>query len=275
MTTVQNDRAVAGRDKDGSAARWRLRLANDAARANAHQTDAQREITETLRRRAQSDGATAFALTGSTARNSRTAISDLDYHIVGPRPAHDDLPADVDIYAIDPKKFWMKLRSGDDFVQWTVRYGCILFDKGIFEAASRVIDTEYLWPDPTVKFARLPTHIALASQLIAMRDEDAALDQVRATLTSTARGALLASHVFPLSRSELPGQLNQAGLYPLAEFLERSIYSRPSLHELALMTCWLEDFLEHVDDVSSSINAGSKLGSSRRGHERPRRRNRV
>jgi hypothetical protein len=69
--------------------------------------------------RSLASGALAFALTGSTARGCRTAISDLDYHVVGPRPDVSDLPGEVDVYASIGDQLWTKLRNGDDFIQWT------------------------------------------------------------------------------------------------------------------------------------------------------------
>lgn len=82
-------------------------------------------------------GALAFAVTGSTARGRRSEISDLDYYVIGPRLPHDDLIEDVDVFAIDEVGLWRKLSEGDDFVQWTLRYGCVIFDSGILHAAMR------------------------------------------------------------------------------------------------------------------------------------------
>ncbi len=69
-------------------------------------------------------------------------------------------------------------------------------------------------------------------------DRDAAQDQVRAALTSGARGLLLLRRVIPLSRSELPDQLRDAGLAALATDLEVTIYATLALGELSssLMT---------------------------------------
>lgn len=139
---------------------WESRLAADRRRADGFQTAAQRDITSIIVERAVAAGAEAVALTGSTARLSRTAISDLDYHVVGPRPKDDDLPGDVDIYVGGHEAFWTKLRGGDDFVQWTLRHGCLLVDSGIFREALRVIATEALWPDPGPKLERLAAHRA-------------------------------------------------------------------------------------------------------------------
>lgn len=211
---------------------WKAKLAADAERARCNQTRAQLRITKEVMERAIDDGALAVALTGSTARNRRTAISDLDYHVVGKRPDVSDLPAEVDVYASSPERLWSKLRNGDDFIQWTLRCGCILFDTGIMREALGYLVTENLWPDAESKLSRLPELVRVADRLIRIGDCDAAQDQVRATLTAAARGLLLREHVFPLSRSELPDQLRSTGRLEIALRLERSIHAELTLDEL-------------------------------------------
>ncbi len=110
---------------------WTRRLRNDAAIARGNQTPELRRITDVVVKRAIACGARGVALTGSTARAKRTMISDLDYHVVGARPDVQDLPADVDIYVSPPEKMRAKLQQGDDFVQWTLRCGCILYYTGV------------------------------------------------------------------------------------------------------------------------------------------------
>ena len=211
---------------------WGAKLAQDRATATRHQSAEQRTVTDTLVRRAIEAGAEAFALTGSTARNRRTEISDLDYHVVGSRPRHDDLSGEVDAYAGDRDHFWAKLRGGDDVVQWTLRLGLVLFDNGIFRAGTKAMVTEDLWPDPGLQLSRLPALGDLALRLIRMGDCDAAQDQVRAALTCGARALLLEKRVFPLARSELPHQLRLIRWPDFAEALEASIYTVRSLAEL-------------------------------------------
>jgi hypothetical protein len=215
-----------------TAADWEERLRDDRERAARNQSPAQREITKTLSARAREHRAEAFALTSSTARGHRTAISDLDYHVVGARPRYDDLPDDVDVYVTDVDRFWSKLLEGDDMVQWTLRFGCILADSGTFREGLAVIERDRIWPDPARQLIRLPRIAALAARLIEMEDEDAALDQVRAGLTSRARAVLLAARVFPLARGELPAQLEGIGGRALAAALSRTIHAKPALDEL-------------------------------------------
>ncbi len=228
---------------------WRARLVRDRERAERNQTAAQRAITATLLARARVGGCEAFALTGSTARNRRTALSDLEYHVVGSRPRFEDLPDDVDVYATDAHRFWEKLRCGDDLVQWTLRFGCILVDDSrIFRDALQAIVTEDIWPNPAEKLDRLSDHRRHAQRLIEMGDRDAAQDQVRAALTSVARALLLDAHYFPLSRSELPDQLVAIKQDDLADAVRAAIYERPSL-------CDLRNDVRVLDDAVGTRSA--------------------
>jgi plasmid stability protein len=208
---------------------WADRIRADRLRADRHQSPAEAEITREIARRALASGARGVALTGSTARGQRTEFSDLDYHVVGPRFKTTDLAGEIDVYIGRPEHFWAKLRGGDDFVQWTLRFGCILEDDGVFRAGLRAIEEELIWPDAGLQFARLSAMCALAERLVAMGDRDAAAEQLRALLTSLARGLLLDAGVFPLARRELPGQLREVNQPLAAAALAQAIDARLSL----------------------------------------------
>lgn len=108
--------------------RWQERLLADRARADRNQSRAQRAVTAEVVRRSLRAGAVAVALTGSTARARRTAVSDVDYHVVGSRPDLEGLPGDVDVVADSRGRFDRRLSDGDDFIQWSLRHGCVLHD---------------------------------------------------------------------------------------------------------------------------------------------------
>jgi hypothetical protein len=212
---------------------WATRIDADRARAQRNQTRAQREVFSTVAERALALGAEAVALTGSTARACRTAISDLDIHIVGPRPRFEDLNEGLDLYATSSDILWERLRDGDDFIQWTLRFGCILVDRGVLrDALIHVADTG-LWPDHRPKRDRANELLAFADRIIATGDLDAAQEQTRAALTTVARWLLLANGEFPLSRDELSDQVLKLGCFDLAAALSRLIHAEPCLDELA------------------------------------------
>lgn len=216
-----------------SDAGWSRRLQADQARAHRYQSREQRDVTVAVMSRARALGAEGFALTGSTARRRRTAISDLDYHVIGKRPDLSDLPGDVDVVASTPTQFHSQLGNGDDFAQWTLRYGCILYDAGVMRDGVRLVVEGHLWPSSDRKLRRLTDHRREVERLVLMGDRDAAQEQVRATLTTLARGLLLRAAVFPLARSELPGQLECAGYVALARALDDVIYGEPDLAALS------------------------------------------
>jgi len=116
---------------------WTARLQEDRRRAAKLQTRSQRQATETLLQRALALGAEAVALTGSTVRDQRTATSDLDLMVVGKRPDLGGIQEDVDVYATSTNAFWKRLLAGDDYIQWTLRFGCILHELRLHTARQR------------------------------------------------------------------------------------------------------------------------------------------
>ncbi len=183
--------------------------------------------------RARETGAEALLLTGSTARGSRTSISDLDYHVIGMAIPHDDLPADLDIHVVSSDLVRTRLKEGDDFTQWSLRFGRVIFDDGIVNESLRLIEQRGLWPDVSRKADQSIKSLKIALAMVQSGDQDAAVEQVRTALTLVARWQLLAAHRFPLSRAELPTQLNEIGLSDLAAGLAATIDGCPHLEELA------------------------------------------
>ena len=215
---------------------WSARIAADRRRAARLQTPEQRALTDEILARAVAVGATTVALTGSTARGRRTTISDLDFHVIGPRPDTRGLPGDVDVVAESEAKLMARLREGDDFPQWTVRFGCILVDRdGSMQRAAELIERAALWPDPQGKLDHALPIAELAEKVLGVGDREAALGHVRSALTTTARGILLARHTFPLARDELAGQLEEAGDPNLGHALAETIHEQPEPDRLREM----------------------------------------
>jgi hypothetical protein len=183
--------------------------------------------------RAREAHAEALLLTGSTARGSRTSISDLDYHIIGMAIPHDDLPADLDIHVVSSAAARTRLEEGDDFTQWSLRFGRVIFDNGIVKDSLLLIERHGLWPDVSRKADQSIKSLRIAVAMVQSGDQEAAVEQTRTALTLAARWQLLSAHCFPLSRAELPEQLNEVGLSDLAAGLAATIAGYPQLEELA------------------------------------------
>lgn len=217
----------------GDADVWSDRVRSDRQIVAGDEPRGIASITSAVEERSRELEARALILTGSTARNRRTAISDLDYHVIGRRPLVENLAEEIDLYSDSPDQFIAKLRAGDDFVHWSVWYGRVLFDDGTVQAAAKHLAAHDAWPDPARKLAQAQRALPFAEQLVESQDHDAALERVRGVLSLTARWMLLAHDVFPLSRDELSDQVLDLGCFDLAAALHRSIHAVPSLDELA------------------------------------------
>lgn len=188
---------------------------------------AQQQATETILQRALAVGAEAVVLTGSTVRARRTAINDLDFMVLGERPGFSGNRQDVDVYAAGAEAFWRRLVAGDDYIQWTLRFGCVLHDDGILREASRYIEEKGLEPSAERKLVQAHRGLSLARLVLESCDLEAAREQSRAALTTVARWLLIANGVFPLSRDELAGQVLALGYFDLAAALDRLIHAAP------------------------------------------------
>lgn len=195
---------------------WAAKLRRDRELANEHQDARLRAVTELVVNRAREGGAEALILTGSTARGRRSADSDVDYYVVGSAPETSGLPSEVDIYVADDEKLWRKLHGGDDFVQWSLRYGLVLFDSGPVRTGLLYLRDSRAWPDPARKLAQAARALDMASAMIDSGDHDAATEQTHTALSLAARWWLLERNVFPLSRNELPQQLRAEGAWKFA-----------------------------------------------------------
>jgi len=215
---------------------WKSRLSLDRKRAACHQSGALADITRAIEARSKELGAAALILTGSTARNRRTRVSDLDYYVVGAKPDIGGLPSEIDLYGDEPNAFLAKLFKGDDFAHWALRYGCILFDTDVLRQASITVIEQDLWPDPERKLRQAKRAIGFSQKVAATGDYGAFLEASRGAFTLAARWWLLSHDVFPLARDELAQQLRETDQRGLATAVEGSIHRRPSV---AALSTWL------------------------------------
>lgn len=236
---------------------WKARLVEDQRRILEEIPQPLRVLHDTVTTRTLESGAKALLLTGSTARGTRTAISDFDYHLVGPSIKTDDLSDELDLHVVTADLLDTRLREGDDFTHWSLRFGRVIFDQGIVRDSVRQITEQRLWPDPARKEKQARKSLKIASAMVASGDCDAAVEQVRTALTLAARWRLLEDWVFPLSRAELPGQLREVGYTKLAKGLAATISGTPSLEELAA----------HVEAAGKLLEASStEVGSPARSY---------
>ncbi len=228
---------------------WGMRLWNDLERIQELLPGALHAIHDTVESCAREAGAQALLLTGSTARGTRTPSSDLDYHLIGTQLAIDRLPDELDLHVVAPAQLRMRLLEGDDFTHWSLRFGCVVFDQGIIRESTALIAERQLWPDPLRKWQQAQKSLNIARAMVASGDHEAAVEQVRTALTLAARWRLLADRRFPLSRPEIPAQLETLGYETLAANLRATIIDAPPLPRLALS---VEDAIALLGKTESS-----------------------
>lgn len=212
---------------------WEQRGRADRDAACRRVPDRLRSLHDAVVGRAREAGAHSLILSGSTARGRRTEISDLDYHLVGDTIPTRDLSTELDLHVVSPEKLRAEILEGDDFIQWSIRFGLLLFDDGTVLDAARLVVEERPWPDFEGKAERATKSLDLARRVVETGDSDGGLIQVRTALSLTARAYLLSIGQFPFSRAELPNQLAAAGHPEAAAALDACIYDEPSLEALA------------------------------------------
>jgi hypothetical protein len=212
---------------------WDQRIKADSESASRAIPERLRSLHAAVIGRASEGAAHSLILSGSTARGSRTDISDLDYHLVGDKIHTKDLTAELDLHVLSPESLMASILERDDFIQWSIRFGLVLFDDGTVREASRLIAEQRCWPDAGRKAEHAKRSLDLARRVVATGDSDGALIQVRTALSLAARAHLLSIGEFPMSRAELPDQLVAAGRDEAGAALEACIYGEPSLEALA------------------------------------------
>lgn len=217
---------------DSSDREWATRLEEDSRTVIDRLPVRLVELHSIVVERAVAARVSALILSGSTARGTRTAISDLDYHLVGGSIDARDLSRELDLHVVTPRRLESNLLAGDDFVQWSLRFGLVVFDHGPAREALRLIARRGIWPDPHRKRTRAAKSLDLARRFVATGDHDGAVTQVRTALSLAARTYLLECRVFPLSRAELPEQLREAGRPEAGDVLTACLYETPSPTEL-------------------------------------------
>lgn len=233
---------------------WMHRLQRDAGEIANCLPPELSELHSAVVDRARKAAAHGLILSGSTARSRRTAISDLDYHLIGPPLSTRDLSSHLDLHTLTPAGLDAHILDGDDFVQWSLRFGLIVFDDGHLRRAAALIANRKPWPDAGRKRRQAAKSVDLALRMVASGDQDAALEQTRTALSLAARARLLRAGIFPGARDELPQQLADQGLREAGEALASTIHSDTvPLADLALAVDLCELLVGTAYDAASIV----------------------
>lgn len=167
-------------------------------------------------------------LIGSVARSTHTSQSDLDLLVVGDQPpVVERHPDRLHVQALTTKQFTERLRTGDDFAAWCVRYGVPLVTSSEWLKIVSSPDAA-IWPDWHKKIRHAARRLTLAATLLETGDIEAAAEEMLYAASHTARAILLKNGLFPLSRPEIISQLRDTGHERLAKLLQDLSYEEPT-----------------------------------------------
>jgi predicted nucleotidyltransferase len=178
-------------------------------------------VRRSLRRVVQEHQGYPVVLVGSFARAARPhELSDIDLLVVDDgEPGSGS--AELQIVAIPATELRERAAAGDDFVQWALRFGEPISARRKWQELRDQLLPSAPWPDPVRSVGRAKRALQFSRDLVAMGDVPAAQEQSLLGLSHAARAALLKARVFPLSRPELPEQLESIGEQALADSLRR------------------------------------------------------
>ncbi len=187
-------------------------------------------------------------LVGSGARGVRNWRSDIDVLVL-----HEDghrirltRPGDIHLQQYSRSRFLRRLEDGDDYPSWALRFGRPMRDPDGWWAKQATAELENPhWPDWRAKVEHARKRIRIASELLEVGDTDAASEELLFAASHVARAILLKEGVFPLSRPELPSQL-QDGDPSLARLIERLIFDDMDATSIALGKSLLQERLEQL-----------------------------
>ena len=208
-------------------------------------------VLDALRRAGLANTATVV-LVGSGARGVRNPRSDIDILVL-----HDDdglirlkRPGDIHLQQISRSKFLGRLENGEDYPSWALRLGVPLHDPDGWwaEQVAAELGSPH-WPDWRAKVEHARKRMRMASELLDTGDVDAASEEFLFAATHVARATLLRHGVFPLSRPELPSQVDSADP-ALARLLEMLIGGEIDSGDLGSVESLLD---QRLDYLSSSL----------------------
>lgn len=189
----------------------------------------------------------AVILIGSVARSTHTSQSDLDLLVIGDRrPLVERRPDRLHVQTFTARQFAERLRTGDDFAAWCVRYGVpILTSKQWLDIAGS--SEASIWPNWQEKIRHAARRLTLAAALLKTGDITAAGEEMLYAASHTARAILLKKMIFPLSRPEIMSQLLEANHEHLAKVLQDLSFEIPTKEALNRDQLYIKRLLVLMD----------------------------
>ena len=198
-----------------------------------------------------------IVLIGSAARGESTERSDVDFLVVWPeeRTLRVRPSLDSHVHQETRRKFLERLAQNEDFPAWALRYGVPIRDPDGWwsDQVSREKRNPH-WPDWRAKIVHGEKRLRMAAMALEDGDVEAAAEELLFAASHAARAVLLNSGVFPLSRPELPSQLE--GLDDaLSRALSGLIEDDLGTPDLERTTRLIEERLAGLGDAAVSSSA--------------------
>lgn len=165
-------------------------------------------LLDELRHRGCDD--TVIVLIGSAARGEATERSDVDFLVVWPEERTFKIRPSLDshVHQETRGRFLERLSQNEDFPAWALRYGVPIRDPdGWWSEQVKQEERNPHWPDWRAKIVHGAKRLRMAAMALEDDDSEAAAEELLFAASHAARAVLLKSGVFPLSRPELPSQL--------------------------------------------------------------------
>jgi predicted nucleotidyltransferase len=183
-----------------------------------------------------------LVLLGSYARRTSTSnVSDVDVLVLDGRRL-GPTPEAVHVVRLSKEQLVHRVRRGDDFTQWALRYGVPLTCRKEWSQLADQLLVDAPWPRTERKLEQLGHRLAVAEDLLGMGDVDAAREESGSALNLVSRAGLLGVGHFPLSTPELPEQLRKVGERELAQaidaFRSGGITTKAEVGELIGLIRW-------------------------------------
>ena len=195
---------------------------------------------------------TTVVLIGSCARGVANNRSDIDLLIVhkDEQQIRAEQLGDIHLQQYSRIKFLSRLAKRDDYPSWALRFGRPLLDPDGWWAKQVAMESENPhWPDWRPKIAHAKKRLNMASELIEVGDLEAASEELMFAASHIARATLIKHGVFPLSRPELPSQLEDAEP-ELAQVLSKLIWENMDAAHLARIRSFLKRQIERLSRKS-------------------------
>lgn len=205
----------------------------------------------------QEPNGAAVVLIGSAARDMATERSDVDFLVVWPEECTFKIrpSADSHVHQETRRRFLERLAQNEDFPAWALRYGVPIRDPdGWWSDQVKREKRNPHWPDWRAKIVHGAKRLRMADMALEDGDNEAAAEELLFAASHAARAVLLKSGVFPLSRPELPSQLEGVD-DALSRALRGLIGDNIDGPELEQTARLIEERLAVLRDAAVSVSA--------------------